>query len=333
MRQPTIRDVAKKAGVSKSLVSLVMNDSPRVSDKSRKAVLTAASELGYRRNAAARSLVSRQSQLIGVVISSAYEMFHNEALDGVKQQVGSAHYTAFVQWGRRERETERKAIETFLEVRVDALILLGNDLAATELEDLSREVPIALVGRPMKSSLLDVVASDLALGSRLAVDHLVELGHRRIAHIDGGAGYAARARAKGYRGAMRAHGLEAVVVRGSFVREGGVAGAEELISRSGPLPSAILAPSDMAALGAQNVLIGQGLSIPEDISLVGHDDTHLASMMGIQLTSISQPAQEMGRQAAELVLSRLKEPAKRPRNIVVKPSLVIRRSTAPPRAA
>ena len=132
MRQPTIRDVAKKAGLSKSLVSLVMNDSPRVSDKSRIAVLTAASELGYRRNAAARSLVSRQSQLIGVVISSAYEMFHNEALDGVKQQVGSAHYTAFVQWGRRERTIERKAIEAFLEVRVDALILLGNDLAATE---------------------------------------------------------------------------------------------------------------------------------------------------------------------------------------------------------
>ena len=333
MRQPTIRDVAEKAGVSKSLVSLVMNKSPRVSDKSRKAVLTAASELGYRRNAAARSLVSQQSQLIGVVISSAYEIFHTEALDGVKQHVVSEDYTAFVQWGRRNQDMERKAIESFLEIRVDALILLGNDLAAKELETLAREVPIAIVGRPMKSSILDVVAGDLALGSTLAVEHLVELGHRHIAHIDGGSTAAGRARATGYRAAMKKHGLESRVVRGSFLAEGGAAGAERLIKSADSLPTAIVAPTDMAAMGAKNVLVRHGLTIPEDISWVGYDDTHLAAMMGIELTTIDQPAEEMGRQAAELVIARLKDPSRPAQNIVVEPSLVVRRSTGPPRAA
>lgn len=325
--------MAEKAGVSKSLVSLVINNSPRVSDKSREAVLTAARELGYRRNAAARSLVSQQSQLIGVVISSAYDMFHTEALSGVDQHVATEGYNAFAQWGRRDQAVERKAIEAFLEVRADALILVGTDLPIKELEALVRYAPVAVVGRPLRSAMLDVVAIDSAVGGSLVVEHLTELGHTRIAHIDGGTSRAARARAEGYRAAMKAAGLEPQVVRGSFLSEGGTAGAKELLdSKSGKRPTAIFAASDQAALGVWHCVRTHGLRIPDDMSLVGHNDAQIVRALGIELTTISQPAEAMGSQAAELVIARLKDAEREPQNIVVDPSLIVRGSTGPPRS-
>jgi DNA-binding LacI/PurR family transcriptional regulator len=332
VRQPTIRDVAEKAGVSKSLVSLVINNSPRVSDKSRQAVLTAASELGYRRNATARSLVSRQSQTIGVVMSSTHEPFSSEALDGVDQLIASEGYRAFVQLGRHDRSAERQAIESFLEIRVDALILLGNELPTRELEELSRVVPIGLVGRHIESSIIDVVAKDEQLGSTLAVEHLMDLGHRAIAHIDGGTGLAFRDRASGYRQAMRAHDLEPHVISGETLADGGAVGPEALLNKAGNLPTAILASSDLAAFGVRDALQMHGLRIPQDVSLVGYNDTHLGRLLYQGLTTISQPGREMGMQAAGLVMARLRDADRPAQNVVVPPSLIVRQSTAPPPA-
>ncbi len=330
MRQPTIRDVAEKAGVSKSLVSLVMNNSSRVSDKSREAVLTAAGELGYRRNAAARSLVNKKSLIIGVVISSTQETFNTEALDGLNERIAPEGYTTFVQMGRRDRSTERKAIETFLEIRVDALILLGNELPTRELEELSRMVPIGLVGRPIKSSMLDVVANDEGLGSRLAVQHLVKLGHSRIAHIDGGTGLAFRDRTNSYREAMEAFDLEPQVISGGVLPN---EGAEAFFAPGGDLPTAIFASNDLAAFGVRNVLQRHGLRIPQDMSLVGYNDTHLGRAMYDGLTTIRQPAEKMGMQIAELVMARLEDGDQPARNVIVKPALIERQSTGPPPVA
>ena len=332
MRQPTIRDVAEKAGVSKSLVSLVINNSPRVSDKSRQAVLTAASELGYRRNATARSLVSRQSQTIGVVMSSTHEPFNAEALNGVNQLIAPEGYRAFVQLGRHDRSAERQAIESFLEIRVDALILLGNELPTKELEELSRVVPIGLVGRHIKSSIIDVVAKDEQLGSTLAVEHLFDLGHRAIAHIDGGPGVAFRDRANGYRQAMKAHDLEPHVISGEILAGGGAVGPEALLSKAGNLPTAIFASSDLATFGARDALQKHGLRIPQDVSLVGYNDTHLGRLLYQGLTTISQAGRKMGMQAAELVMARLRDADRPAQNVVVPPSLIVRQSTAPPPA-
>ena len=306
MAQPTILDVAARAGVSKSLVSLVMRDSPSVSEAKRRAVLAAVAELDYRPNAVARSLVQRRTGVLGVLLSDLHNTFFADVLDGIAGRAAERGYKAMLNTGNRAASGEADAIETLLELRADGLILTGPRLEAAQITEAARAVPVVLVARTIPGSAVDCVSNDDVAGAGLAVDHLVKLGHRRIAHIDGGAGAGAEARKQGYARTMRRHGLaaEARIARGDYTEEGGARGIKSLLAR-GPRPTAIFAANDLSAIGALDALTRRGLRVPEDISLVGYDNTSVAALRHIDLTTIDQPREAMGRTAVDLLLERL----------------------------
>lgn len=329
MGQPTIIDIARRAGVSKSLVSLVLNGSSRVSDESRAAVLRAAQELNYRPNAMARGLVQRRTHVLGVMLSDLHNVFFADVLDGIDERAGEAGYGTLLATGHRSPEREAAAIDSLLELRTEGLVLAGPRLSDEKIVEASRTVPVTLVSRSVDAENVDSVSSDDQAGAGLAVDHLVELGHRRIAHIDAGDGAGASERREGYTAAMRRHGLaaECRVVPGDYTEAGGAGGVERLLAEE-PRPTAIFAANDLSAIGALDALERAGLAVPEDVSLVGYDNTSLARLRHIGLTTIDQPRQEIGRAAACLLIERIDEGRSRSRRVVLSPSLVVGATTA-----
>jgi DNA-binding LacI/PurR family transcriptional regulator len=329
MSQATILDVAARAGVSKSLVSLVMRDSPSVSEEKRRAVLAAAAALDYRPNAVARSLVQRRTRVLGVMLSDLHNPFFADVLDGVAARAGERGYKAMLNTGNRAASGEAEAIETLLELRSDGLILAAPRLDAARITRAARSVPVVVVARTIAGTRVDCVSNDDPAGAALAVDHLVALGHRRIAHIDGGEGAGAQARRQGFVRTMRRHGLASLArtARGDYTEEGGAKGVAALLAR-GARPTAIFAANDLSAIGALDTLTRRGLRVPEDISLVGYDNTSLAALRHLDLTTIDQPREAMGRTAVDLLLERLERRRTTPRRVVMAPALVVRGTTA-----
>lgn len=333
-RHPTIRDVAERAGVSKSLVSLVMRGSPQVGAKRREAVLRAAADLDYRPNAVARSLVRKRSFVIGVVLSDLHNPFFAEVVDGIEEEARAWSYQALFSTASLSPEREVEALETFLQLRTDGLILAGAELPTQDIVTVAAMAPVVLVTRSTRSPLLDSVTNDDRAGARLAIEHLVALGHRAIAHIDGGRGAGAAARRSSYLATMRSFGLagQASIVRGAFTEEGGAGGVERLLARGRP-PTAIFAANDLAAVGALHALEERALRVPEDVSLVGYDNSSLAALGHVDLTTIDQPRRELGAAAVRLLLERLDRGRREARHLVVPPHLVTRGTTSSPRRA
>jgi DNA-binding LacI/PurR family transcriptional regulator len=322
--------VAERANVSKSLVSLVMRGSSSVSVGRREAVLKAARELGYRPNQLARGLVQRRTHTIGVLLSDLHNPFFAEAVDGIKDGVRTFGYGTLLGTGNRDPEREVEAIRTLLERQTDGIVLLSPRIPTDHLNEVASSTPTVLVGRHTRA--LDCVVNDDFAGAAMAVDHLAGLGHRRIAHVSGGEGAGAADRLRGYERAMSRLGLgrHVLVASGEYTEEGGHRGARRLLAEKGR-PTAVFASNDLAALGALTAFKEAGLSVPEDVSLVGYDNTYLAALGGISLTSVHQPRHEMGVLAARLLLQRIESGRAEPRLEVLKPSLVARStSSAPP---
>ena len=334
-RRPTIVDVAARAGVSKSLVSLVMRGAPNVSDERRRLVLEAAQALGYRPNAIARGLVSRRTHLLGIILSDLHNPFFAEVVDGIEEAAGARGFRTIISTvDRRTEQGERRALDTLLELRVDALILASPMLQAGAIESASRELPVALVARRWQDPTADSVANDDPLGAALVVRHLVGLGHARIAHVDGGNAAGAADRRAGYEAAMREAGLGAHVrvVPASYTDDGGRQGVAALFDDAAPPPTALFVANDLAAVGAMDALAERGLRVPEDVSVVGYDNTALAALRHVDLTTVDQPRPDMGRTAVRLVLERLDERRTEARHLIIAPTLVVRGTTAPPAA-
>ena len=329
MGHPTMRQVAERAGVSTALVSLVMRDEPNVSDHRRALVLQAADDLGYRPNVLARNLASRRTRTIGVVLNDLHNPFFAEIVDGLQHAAGVGGYRVLIGNGQHSKAGEQEAVETFLQFRVDGLVMAGPTVAVSAMERAASSAAVVVVGRKTRSTKLDTVNSDDVLGARLAVDHLVHLGHRRIAHIDGGSGAGSASRRKGYVAAMDESGLgeHSMTAAGDFSEAGGSAGAAELLSRS-PRPTAIFAANDLSAVGAVDAAEDAGLRVPDDISIVGYDNTALAEMHHMSLTTINQPREDLGRIALELLLQRLDDGRTAAIHHVVAPTLVERSSSA-----
>ena len=332
-RDPTISDVARKAGVSKSLVSLVMRGGRHVSAARREAVMRAAEELRYRPNAMARGLVQRRSGFLGVMVSDLHNPFFADVVDGIQGQAARAGYRVLLNTGDRSSEAEAEAVETLLQLRADGVILAGPLVDNGTIVAASRAVPVVVVGRAARAESVDSVTNDDRAGAEIAVEHCASLGHRRIAHIDGGRGAGASDRRRGYETAMRRLRLtrHIHVVTGSYTEAGGHAGAMALLDRR-PRPTAIFAANDLAAIGALNAIEERGLRVPEDVSLVGYDNTSLAALRHISLTTIHQPRLEMGQLAVSTLLERIERKRTQPRRAVLSPTLVVRGTTAPPGA-
>lgn len=330
--RPTIVDVAHRAGVSKSLVSLVMRGAPNVSEESRLAVLKAVEELGYRPNAMARSLARRRSYVIGVLLSDLHNPFFTSVIDGISAAAQEHDYRALFNTGNRSKTGEAVAIETLLQLRAEGLILAGTVVDEETIDRVAADAHVVLASRTSPSKLADTVATDDLAGAGLAVDHLVELGHRRVAHITGGAGAGAPERLDGFLRRMAEHQLEdgAVVAEGDYTEEGGIAGMEHVLSSPHP-PTSVFVANDQAALGALRVLSAAGMRVPQDMSVIGYDDTHLAAFEHIALTSVHQEAVEMGREAVRLLLERTDRGRTESRHLLLQPRLTVRGSTGWPR--
>lgn len=334
-RAPTIVDVAALAGVSKSLVSLVMRNSSKVSPTRREAVLRAAAELGYRPNGLARRLVQGRTQTMAVLVKDLSNPFFVDIYLGIQEEASRAGFRVLLGSGMGSATRERAALEGFVELRAEGVILVDHDCPAHELAHLAELVPIVVVGRREPEDLaVDSVVGDDEAGASLAVAHLAELGHRRIAHLASSSD-AGQARLAGYERAMADLGLSeevAVAFCPAETDAGGHQAALELVERTTPgrRPTAFVAVNDVVALGAYNALDEAGLRIPDDVSVVGYDDTALASMLHISLTTVHQPRLEMGRIGARLLLERCAGCARPPRREVLEPSLAVRSSTGRP---
>jgi DNA-binding LacI/PurR family transcriptional regulator len=333
-RAPTIIDVAERAGLSKSVVSRVMRGERSVSEASRQAVMAAAEQLGYRANAVARSLVQRRTYNVGVVVSDLHNIFFAEVFDGVYAAAAELGYRAFITTGNRDPHAEKRALENLLELRVDGVVLAGPRLYAEAVAAVARTVPIAVVGSDLRLPRVDVVVDDDFRGAAMAVEHLAGLGHRDIALIDGGKGAGASERRDGFRAAMARAGLSAHlrIEPGDFTESGGHEAAQRLLAGR-RRPTAIFASNDQSAVGALNAINEAGLRVPDDVSLMGYDNTALAALRHISLTTIHQPRNQIGEMALKAVVRRIERPALPARRHVLAPKLVIRTTTAPPRPA
>jgi DNA-binding LacI/PurR family transcriptional regulator len=330
--RPTIVDVARRAGVSKSLVSLVMRDSPNVSDEKRDRVRRAANDLGYRPNAMARSLVRQRTSVIGVVLSDLQNPFFTEVAGGIEEAAIAAGYRALFNSGDRDLAREEQALDTLLQLRTDGVVLTGPAIEEIVVRRAARETPVVVATRESRSRLFDSVVTDDVTGARLAVEHLIGLGHRHIAHMTGGVGAGARNRMNGYKMTMEDHGLNPVLVEGDFTEATGLAVAGKLFDHGSP-PTAVFAPNDFAAIGILQALDDRDLRVPDDVSVVGYDDTWLAGLARIDLTTVRQDPRGIGRTAVSLLLERIDGERTRARHVVLRPDLTIRSTTALVRSA
>jgi DNA-binding LacI/PurR family transcriptional regulator len=310
---------------------MVIRGEDGVSAKSREAVLQAIEELGYRPNVIARSLVQRRTRILGVMVSDLRNPFFGEVVSGIQVRAEELGYRVLFNTGDRVPNLEEAAVESLLELRADGLILAAPRVGDEFIERTCRAVPVVVLNRDTSATCSDSVTNDNIAGAGLAVEHCVTLGHTRIAHIDGGAGAGAGVRREGYLQAMRRLGLERniLTVEGAFTENGGYVAARALLERS-PVPTAIFAANDICAIGAMRALEEAGLRTPADVSVVGYDNTSLAALRQVSLTSVHQFGADIGRLGVECLFERMEGTRSNPRHEVVAPTLVVRATTGPP---
>jgi DNA-binding LacI/PurR family transcriptional regulator len=331
----TLDEVARVAGVSRATVSRVVNGNQKVGTDARRDVERAIARLGYVPNLAARSLVTRRSESIGVVIPEPPGMLFGDPyfprlLRGVSSEL-SARNLQLVLLMPQSSDEERR-LEHYLSAgHVDGALLVslhGNDTLPDVLT--ARGVPVVVGGRPPSGEMVSYVDVDNVGGARTAVGHLIEGGRRNIATIAGPADMSAGVdRLAGYQGALAAAGhhpdpgLEAVA---DFTQQGGAEAMRRILDQR-PDVDAVFAASDLMAAGAIGVLRAAGRRIPEDVAVVGFDDSSIAETSDPALTSVRQPIEEMGREMVRLLLEQASRPGSVPRKVILATRLVRRRSS------
>lgn len=325
-RGVTMADVAREAGVSRALVSLAYRGAKGPSQTSVEAILAAGERLGYRHNAIAARLAAKHTDTLGLSILDLSNEVFTEIFEGVRDALVDSGKKIVLTAGNPEKGDERDALESLLSVRVDAAITAGTLLSDAEISALATETPFVVVTRLIPG--VDSVSSDDRLGGEIATRHLLELGHRRIVHLLPPVGPIYAGRGEGYEATMRAAGHEPRSIGTGFSAEAAVSTAMELL-QTADRPSAIFADNDVAALGVLTAASKLGLSVPQDLSVVGYDDTRVASLPGISLTSVNQQAHELGRIGAGYALEALRpgSPRSTPRQTLLEPSLHLRAST------
>jgi DNA-binding LacI/PurR family transcriptional regulator len=312
--RPTMEDVAARAGVSRALVSIVYRDVPGASDETRARVFAAGDELGYRPDHRARLLGRQRTRLIGVAFD-VRQPFHGdlvEALYPAAEALGYDLTLSAVTGSRREAV----AIQSLLDYRCESLVLLAPTAPPSALAALAEAQPTVVIARKVRAGGVHVVRTDDAAGSRLAVEHLLSLGHSRIAHVDGAGAPGAAERRTGYAQAMRRAGLEPLVVLGGPTESAGATAAREL-------------PSDVTAVAAFNDACGIGLLHAlrgREVSIIGYDDSTPSRLDHIQLTTIAQNADRLAAAALALATCEDRDP---PQHIIIEPDLVVRATTKP----
>ncbi|MFD0146461.1 MULTISPECIES: LacI family DNA-binding transcriptional regulator [unclassified Streptomyces] len=333
--RPTLEEVAARAGVGRGTVSRVINGSPRVSEHAKAAVARAVAELGYVPNRAARALAGSRTDAVALVIPETEarlfaEPYFLDIIRGVSAELADADKQLLLTLIRNDKERQR--FEQYLAAqRVDGVLLVsvhGDDPLPDQVRALG--LPAVLNGRRTEAEEVAYVDSDNVGAGRSAVTHLAGSGRRRIATITGPLDmYVARCRLDGYRRGLAEAGIaadERLVATGDFTEEGGRRAMRELLDRE-PGLDAVFAASDVMAAGARGVLRESGRRVPQDVALVGVDDSAVARHMDPPLTSVRQPIEEMGRTMARLLLQEIAEASEEQPHRVLPTELVVRESS------
>lgn len=328
----TIRDVAKRAGVSITTVSHIINESRFVSQTTAERVLRAMQELHYQPNALARSLRSKHSHTLGLVLPDASNPFFAEVARGLEDYAFDHGYNVLFGSSDGNLQRERDYLRVFLEKQVDGLIFVAAGESTENIRELQAEhLPLVVVDREFRQVTADYVIADNYRGGYLATEHLINLGRHVIACITGPSTVTPSAdRVTGYRDALKAHGIrycERLVRRGDFTAASGFRAMQSLLTHAEP-PTAVFACNDLMALGVLCAATKAGLRVPDDVAVVGFDDIALACLSSPPLTTIQQPKAEMGRLASELLIARIEGRAPdAPQRCLLQTRLIVREST------
>ena len=327
----TIRDVAAQAGVSINTVSRVLNGRPDVKPSTRDRVQQVIAELGYRPNRLARSLIGRSSRMVGLVVTDCTNPNTARQIQVIQQVLATAGYAVLIFDTQEDASAEQAAIDLLLEQVADGVILTPASNHSGGLASLRKHLPLVLLNRETEEPAdCDIVLNDNAGGARVATEHLIALGHRRIGYVTARKAVSTvRDRLAGYRDALAEAELPAddlLVVRAEITVEDASAATRSLLDRP-ERPTAILAYNDLMAVGVLAALTDAGLGVPDDIALVGYDDIAYAPYLSVPLTTVRQQTQRMGRTAASLLLERFGGAEVPPRRVVLTPELIIRASS------
>lgn len=329
-----MRDVAREAGVSTALVSIVFRNAPGASEQTREHVREAADRIGYVVDARARLLRRSRSTDIGVMFQTG-QPFHQQLLDDLYSVIEGAGGTVILS-GVSSGRDERAALAGLVSYRCGAVIVLGAGLGDQQLLDAAGGIPLVSIARPTGAGI-SWVSSDDRRGMRLAVEHLADLGHRDVLFAAAENAAGAAERHQGFEEAVAEHGLQGSVEIGGATEVSGADLAVRLLERD-RLPSSVIAFNDRAALGLMDVLVRHGVNIPQDISIVGNDDSEIASRHYVDLTTVAQDTRLLAEGAAELARQRMHSgPAETSaesgdvQGRVVPVELVVRGTTGPPR--
>jgi LacI family transcriptional regulator len=333
----TMKQVAEEAGVHASTVSRALNPAtrPMVVPSQVERVLRAAKKLGYRLDPVAASLRTGRSKLVGIVVPDIATSVFTPILAGATERLSSAGYSVLVAYVGNDSERQLELARGLVARRVDGLIL-----ATVSREDplvtfcIEERLPTVLVNRSEKTARVSAVVSDGVLGMQLAVDHLIELGHRKIGHLAGPPEHSTGfLRRQGFKQALSQHGINARApyeTAATYTREEGADATRRLLDKY-PELTAIVAANDLLALGAYDALRERGVDCPTHMSIVGHNDMPLVDMVNPPLTTIRISHREMGGQAADLLQQAIEGDGSVVRSVVLPPKLIIRSSTCAPR--
>jgi DNA-binding LacI/PurR family transcriptional regulator len=333
MRQPSIKDIARLARVSHPTVSRALQNSPLVNAQTAAKIRKIAAETGYRASAVARGLVTRRTRTIGLVVTTEDDPFAGEVTCGIEQAANDRGYAVFLASSGADPERERKLVQALAERRVDGIIVTSSRVGALYLPLLKElNVPIMLVNDQHSGEFVHSVMIENTEGTRAAVEHLIGLGHVRIAYVGDRSGYQSDAeRLAGYKQALFQAGIEfagELAVEGDGRPEAAVEALNRLLTLRTP-PTAICCYNDMTALGAMRAIRARGLRVPEDISITGFDDLFFAAYIEPPLTTVRQPMRRMGRTAMENLL-KLMAGEESVAQVKVAAELLVRASTARP---
>ncbi|GAB6137253.1 LacI family DNA-binding transcriptional regulator [Halanaerobaculum tunisiense] len=331
----TIKDVAREAGVSYATVSRALNDHPDVNEDTKKRILKVANEIGYQPNDIARGLVNQETKTIGLLIPDITNPFFPEVARGVEEAAIEAGYNVFLCNTNWNKEREKHYIDALLQKQIDGLIMVPSSEELDHLEKLLNSgVKTIFISSFIRHLDFTSVIVDNISGAQRAVEHLIERGHENIGFIGAEEDrFDNQERLKGYKKALRANNIEIEQKyikdqEGSYKRKSGYYLMKELLDLD-LCPTAVFNYNDLLALGAIQAIREEGLSVPEDIAIIGFDDISFASLPEIQLTTVAQPKYNMGQIALENLVEQIKDKEEKniSRRILLDPELIIRRTS------
>jgi DNA-binding LacI/PurR family transcriptional regulator len=323
----SIKDIAQKANVSPSTVSRALNDHPRISTETKKQIQELARSMGYVPSQAARNLVTQRSATIGVAVADYLDPFYVSLLGSIEDVALANNYDLFVSSFYRDRKREEKMFDNFYEKRLAGIIVAGSLIDEEYLHQNKHLIPVVLVNCV---SYPFSVSVDKLAGAQIAMNHLIALGHHRIAYVSQDIPFNTEfLRLEGYRAVLSEHGIpvdDALIVPGDGSIMGGIQAVERLLDLGNP-PTAIFCFNDMTAIGVIHALHQCGYDIPNDFSVIGFDDLEIAAYYHPPLTTIHQPIYNLGHRSATMLFE-LIQGQEHIQSETLKPALVIRGSTA-----